>query len=280
MSVEIDFSNIKLEVQPHILTVLLSMEVDSSMNFAELERLVRSDVNISAIILKAANSSFYYRGQQIKDLRQAIARLGFNVIRTMAMVAASRQLFESARYTRFRKHVFEHSLASGIIARHFAEKNKSLCHEEEAFAGGLLHDLGKIIMNQYDRKSYIQVLDLMENEKLISLDAEKQIFGFTHMDAGKWIMKNWRFPVIYGKVLTEHAEPDEKDGRSLANIVGYSNILAAIYGYGLASDAKLDSLESYEDNLDLDEESRIYFRETYAGVIAEDELFRFYRSFI
>jgi HD-like signal output (HDOD) protein len=280
MSDELDFSNIKLEVQPHILTVLLSMEVDSSMNFAELERLVRSDVNISAIILKAANSSFYYRGQQIKDLRQAIARLGFNVIRTMAMVAASRQLFESARYSRFRKHVFEHSLASGIIARHFTQKLESECHEEEAFAGGLLHDLGKIVMNQYNRKAYIQVIDLMEKEKVISLEAETEIFGFTHMDAGKWIMKNWRFPVIYDKVLSGHAAPLENDGRSLANIVGYSNILAALYGYGLTSETKLGSLESYETSLDLDEEHRVYFREIYAGDIKEDELFRFYRSFI
>ncbi len=277
MNLDLDFSDIKLEIQPHILSVLLTMDSDTSMNFIELEKLIRSDINISAMILKASNSSFYYRGQQVKDLKQAIARLGFNVVKSIALVAASSQLFESGKYRRFQQQVFIHSIAVGIISQYIAKKYECTCSIEEAFAGGLLHDFGKVVMNIYNRKKYIQVLDLMESEKVSSYEAENEIFGFNHLDAGEWITYHWNFPEIYFPILRDHHTVMKSDGRSLKNLVGFSNLIASRFGYGNHLNLDEDSYNAFEDVMKLPEEMNIHLRSEYGSVIEKDELFSFYK---
>src|SRR6185295_14060797 len=108
----IDFKNIKLGFQPQVVAGLMRLTDSSEASFKELDRLVRADPNMTAFIIKAANSPLYYRGNQIKALPIAISLLGFNVVRALAIAANSQSLFQTGDYARFKKTVWEHSVVT------------------------------------------------------------------------------------------------------------------------------------------------------------------------
>ena len=92
----------KLPVMPQIAANIMQLEDDSDFSFKELGKLIKADQSISAIILRAANSPFYSRGNQIKTLQPAIALLGFKIIKSMVILSSSKSIFKDGKYEKFR----------------------------------------------------------------------------------------------------------------------------------------------------------------------------------
>lgn len=285
MKLDINLKKIELEIQPHVLAGILQLDDRSDMNFTELDRLIKSDANMSAVILKASNSSFYYRGIPIKNLQQAIARLGFHVVRSLAIVAASRKLFEAARYSRFKHHVFDHSLSAAVISRKVVDRMNRSDLKEDVFVAGLLHDIAKVVMNLVDRKKFIEVLDLVTEHDLPFHEAETKVFGYNHHQVGEKISSEWNFPEIYGPILSGHSDPDPKPGESgemmyLRRTVGYSNCLAKLYGFGHINSSLGEEISVYEKILELGPEDVTYFQNDLRRTFREDEEYKYMASLI
>ena len=291
MNVNVDLKNIKLGVQPHVLASIVNLSDGSDMSFAQLDRLVKSDQNMAALILKAANSSLYSRGNEIRTLQHAISMLGFQIVRSLAMAAASKTLFQAGNYTRFKKFVWEHSIVTAMIARELAQKLDMKDHQEEAFIAGLLHDIGKVIMNVLDRKKYIQVIDMATTQNIAFADAETKLFGYNHLDLGGMAVTEWKLPGIYKTILSYHdgihlrpelqngGEQDDED-LSILYLVSYANYLALKNGFGLyLEDIEKDG-EILEKQLKITPEIKKYFTEGYKKHIEEDDFFKFFMTMV
>lgn len=283
----IDLKKTQLGVQPQVLAGLLGLDADSNMSFKELDRLISADQNISALVMKAANSSFYSRGQPITKLHQAIGRLGFGVVRSMAIAASSTQMFEKGRYARFRRFVSEHCMVTGLIARQLAQKTGQREIAEEAFVSGLLHDISKAVMNAHNREAFILTLDLIEQEKADCVEAEQRVFGFDHHQIGALVCDEWKLPQIFKAALTDHEglasikreDRTEKEVQLLA-LVGYANVVAHRIGYGggvsdLAAEANL-----YSQELKLSPELIEYYNGPVLDTLKNDEHFRFFMTLV
>lgn len=282
MDIDSELKNIKLTVQPAILASLLNLNDDSNTSFAKLDTIVKADQNMSTMILKAANSSFYSRGNQVSSLQHAIAMLGFRVVRSLAMAANSKSLFETGKYSRFQRYVWKHSTVTGVISREVAAKLNHKDVQEEAFVAGLLHDIGKVILNIIDRKKFISVLDIIAEEEIPFADAEERVFGVNHMTVGAKAAQEWKLPEVYAAVFAEHERfsGEKDDAHTLSLIVSYGNYLAKRYGYGHYCPADDADGEKLEAAFGLTDEQKEYFHEVYPGKISEDEFFQFVNKLI
>ena len=236
---EATLREIQLPFQPQVLSAVLQLRDDTRMDFGELDRLIRTDQNIASLILKVANSSFYSRGHEIRTLPQAIGMIGFRTIVSLVSAVATKKIFMSGNYARFRRYVWQHSLVVSVIGKIIAEKLKLGDTAEEVFISGLLHDIGKVVLNQMDREKFIRVLDATLPTQNPFRTAEVEIFGVDHESVGQLIIKIWKLPSIFREVAVFLDKPQspslakisEKDKRTIF-IVGLANVLAKLNGFG------------------------------------------------
>lgn len=285
MALDVDLKKLKLSIQPQVLAGLLNLDDEEGMSFKELDRLIKTDQTMAALILKAANSSLYSRGNEIKTLQTAIGMLGFKVVRSLAMVASSRQLFETGNYTRFKKLVWEHSIVTALVARKLGERLGQKEHAEEAFIAGLLHDIGKIILNVIDRKQFIEAINRATEKKIPFAQAETEVFGTNHLELGAQAAVAWQLPGVYELILSKHAnleqvtvESDEE--RILLYIVSYANYLAKRYGYGHYTEHDDADGAFLEAQLELSPENKKFFLEELPKSIQNDEYYKFFMTMV
>lgn len=236
---EASLREIQLPFQPQVLSAVLQLRDDTRMDFVQLDRLIRSDQTIASLILKLANSAFYSRGNEIRTLPQAIGLIGFRTIVSIVTAASAKNIFLSGNYAKFRRFVWQHSLVTAIIGKIICEKMQWKDAAEEVFIGGLLHDIGKVILNQIDRKLYIDVMNATLDSRLAFRHAEKQYFGVESPVVGQLILKIWNLPVIYREVTVFLDRPSDPamerlplHDQRIVRIVGLANLLAKMNEFG------------------------------------------------
>lgn len=230
---------IHLPFQPQVLSAVLRLREDTRMDFMELDRLLRADQNIASVILKMANSSFYSRGQEIRTLPQAIGMIGFRTIVSIVSAASAKSMFLSGNYARFKRFVWQHSLVTSIVGKIICEQLHWKQISEEVFIGGLLHDIGKVILNQLDREKYIEVFNKTFESGRPFRIAEVEGFGVDNLTVGQLILKIWNLPTIYREVAVfSHRPSDAAIGRlpakdqQIIRVVGLANLIAKMEGFG------------------------------------------------
>lgn len=249
---------IHLPFQPQVLAAVLRLRDDTRMDFIELDRLIRADQNIASVILKMANSTFYARGREIRTLPQAIGMIGFRTIMSIVTAASAKSIFASGNYTRFKRLVWEHSLVTAVVGKIICEQMGWRHLSEEVFIGGLLHDIGKVILNQLDREKFIAVLDRTLESGLPFRYAENEVFGVDSKSVGQLIIKIWNLPVVYREVAALIHRPHDaalaklpaKD-REIIRIVGTANHLAKTNGFGYLERGEIPELGDYYGALEI-----------------------------
>lgn len=264
---------------PHILDRILKISGDSEAGAAELAQAIQSDVATTAITLRKANTVFYGSGVHISNVQQAVVRVGFGEIRNLVLgMNVIKQFSTEQKSNGFDRHDFWlHSLGTAILAKSFAQQMR-LPFKEEAFVGGLLHDLGKIILDEYCNPPFDKVVMEAINQMEPILWAEKRLLSFSHVDVGSAVLQEWRFPEELRTVVRRHHSPEgqaketakEKD-LILARLVFVGNLLAKALGVGSGGDLSIGELPSSSwvhalNRLNFDDEGRAQFQKELAEI--------------
>lgn len=222
---------------------VLDLISSDSTTSAVLGEALSKDQSLAAHILKIANSAFYNLSREITNLPMAVSVLGLRNLRDQVMVATARGSYK--RFGITEKMLWTHSVASGIgsrlIARRFFPQLV-----EDAFICGLLHDVGKVILNNECPEEFSEVMMLTYNEGLTYVQAETQVFGYTHTQLGAMVSRNWNYPHVITETIFRHHSDEEirpvledKDTQSILFCVDLSNTVCKILGIGYR-DAKPD----------------------------------------
>lgn len=229
----IDYGN--LPVQADIVSGIVELDPDSTTCFRELDRFVRSDQGVAMLVLRVANSAFYNRGRPIASVPVAINVLGFNVVRSLALLAFSRALFTRARDPIFRLHLWDHSLLASLAGRDICTTLGAERQRDEAFVAGLLHDIGAVLMFALDPTRYRAALDLILAQGVACAAAERQCFGFDRFAVGREAVTRWKLPGRFIDFMgVDPADRGETADDPVRRSLSIANCLAETAGIGAA----------------------------------------------
>jgi HD-like signal output (HDOD) protein len=262
---------------PIVATKVLQLIESESATAEELARVVASDPAVAARVLKISNSSFYGCQRQIQTLSHAIVVLGFATLKSLVVAASVKQVYQPYGLTE--KMLWEHSFGAGLAARMIATETRQVS-EEEAFLGGLFHDIGKIIMNTMSRPQFQAVMQRCYNDGLTFEEAERQVYSYTHSEVGGLVIKKWNFPdMLMHAVLKHHtfefAEDEDSCQISLTCVVGLADMFCHKMGIGMREpDDGLNLLHSVPARrLGLTEQRMNVLLERFAEAYEKDKSF-------
>jgi HD-like signal output (HDOD) protein len=187
------YSNATLKIQ--------SMN-DYEIDISRLEQMILDDQVLAVEVLRTANSPFYCTVSPITTIRNAIMRLGTQTIKRIIILASERARYRS-RFPDLHKmmiHLWLHVSMTALSAQWLAQRLRLNSMQEVCFLGGLLHDLGKLVI--------LCAIDEMRKtgslEKMMSDKALLEFISDNHCQIGYDILKRWEIPDVYCQIALDH----------------------------------------------------------------------------
>lgn len=185
----------KLPTLPTIYAKVSHLIETSDSTIKLISTIISEDQAIASSILKIVNSAFYGFAKNIGSLQRAIVILGLNEIKNLVLTTSMLKtinLFKSS-HTFDMQEFWKHSIGCAVSARVLAE-TAYLKNPEEVFAGGLLHDIGKLIHATYLSEEFAEVVADVNKTGLPMVESEEKILGFNHALMGSVLAEKWRLP--------------------------------------------------------------------------------------
>jgi putative nucleotidyltransferase with HDIG domain len=211
---------------------------DGTSQIQDLEQLISRDQPLTAKILRIANANWLGARQPVSTLRQAITVLGPRRLRSLVLAASIDGVVRSRAMKD--RYMWEHALAVAIASEMLADETR-YPDRQEAFVCGLLHDLGKAVLEQSLASEYQQVLDRVYNEHVWAVEAERSILGFDHAAVGGLVAERWNLPAVLQEVVREHHRPASATiDPHLCAIVSFADGLCVKEGIGPSQRPEID----------------------------------------
>lgn len=223
---------------------------DPNVDFAGIARELRYDPGITANILKLANSAYFGVVRRVDSVQTAISLLGLQRVSDMVIsgVVADRMLESLSGYNLAGHELLNHSICVAVAAEEFCDF-LAIKNTEAVFTCGLLHDIGKLIMDDFVIQEQQRLMKTASNEGCGFDGAEDLILGMNHAAAGAELLDSWSFPSALVEVVRWHHRPlqAEKSVQTVASLIHMSDMLAYAEGIGAGIDGFLYHV--YEDSI-------------------------------
>lgn len=190
-----------IPTMPTVVSEALNTIENPKSNVNQLAEIISKDISLTTQILKLVNSAYYGFPQQITTINKAMALLGFNTIRSLVLGVAVKPML----MTSCGKILWEHSIRTAVASQ-MISKSLGFGDPDEAFVMGLLHDVGKIIL-EIANKDAVKEISRLTALGADSLQAERMFFGYTHTEIGKELVIKWKLPLIVGTAIQYHHNP-------------------------------------------------------------------------
>lgn len=174
----------------------------------DIGAVVATDPGMTARLLAVVNSPFYGFPSRIDTIPRAIGIIGTSALLQLILVTTVIKAFNNTDSRINIRSFWAHSLQTGLMARALAARENRVT-QDVSFVGGLLHDIGRLVMlvglPGPERNTLIEAA-----EQTLSLAAtERELLGFDHADVGGELARQWRLPETIEQVLEFHHQPDK-----------------------------------------------------------------------
>ncbi|MCX7879798.1 MAG: HDOD domain-containing protein [Ignavibacteria bacterium] len=227
-----------LEIQeiatlPSVTAKILQQIEDDNVDIRNVAQTIETDAPLTAKVLKVANSAIYGLRTPVASISQAIITIGLNRLANIVIGVSifSRFMIKGqSQVKQLMEKFWMHSASTGIISKALLGKVGRNFRELE-FVGGLLHDFGKLILMQYKLSDYLKVIDMITNNVVLDVEAEKSIFGVDHLEVGYFIAQRWKLPPQIINTIGYHSKLNRlKEDNVLASVVRFADLLCEIWG--------------------------------------------------
>ncbi len=199
-----------------VLAEILTLLDQESSNAKNLTEIILKDPNLTARILKAANSSFYGVRQKVNTINQAVLVLGLDAVKCLVLsISIYNQLSTRGNVNEHEfSGLWRHFLESAAAAKNIAI-NIKYPSIEEAYIAGLLHDFGRLFLLRYFSPEVFQTNRMVaEGARLV--EAEEKIFGLDHQEIGHYIATKWNLPDKLVAAIGAHHPKNEQEVSNLS----------------------------------------------------------------
>jgi putative nucleotidyltransferase with HDIG domain len=206
-----------------------------------VEEVIRADQSLAARMLKLVNSAFFALTSRVSTIHHAAVILGMDALRNTAIAVCTYESLSGCHDNpQFDRRAFwEHAVAVAVLAKELARETK-FKQPDEAFVAGLLHDLGKVVLDKYFPDEFARALAMCRAKELPLLECEEELLGFSHCTAGAEVARQWNFPQQLVDAIGQHHDPSPAG--PLSGFVVVANGLAKAWKVGASGNPMLGTL--------------------------------------
>lgn len=237
--------NIKdLPTLPSIYMRLNRLLQSEGANVNHVAKIIESDPAIAAKVLRLVNSSFFGFSRKVTQISHAVVLLGFDTVRNAVLSISVFESFGDESKTHLdRREFWKHSIATGMIAKLVA-KDLGMRIDEDAFSGGIIHDLGKLVLDEFFPEQFSMILQVAHEQQCPILEAERMVIGTDHAEIGEYLMERWSLPHLLIESTALHHTPSVlRSNPQIVSLVHIGDVLARRFALGDAGDAYLPRID-------------------------------------
>ena len=230
----------KLPTIPPVADKIIQLVSSKAAVVGSIVDTIEKDPAISAKVISFANAAFYRMGQPVTTIQDAVMKIGFDNVKSIALGISLLTLFKAkpgADDTSYLS-ITRHSMAVGIISKEIADFI-GCSNNDDIFTCGLLHDLGFMVMNAFFPEIYARINEGASAGKAFYA-VEDEVCGVTHGEIGAWLADKWNLPDNMCEVIRYHHQP--AGSTSLAvSIVHLADVLSIKKGFCPVSSTVFES---------------------------------------
>lgn len=217
---------------------------DSSVR--DVVEVIRFDPVVTTELLKLCNSAAIGLQQKVESVIDAARLLGTNRVFQLVMAAHTRTMLGNPQegYGMPTGALWKHSVAVALAAERLARKG-AIDRVSQAFTAGLLHDIGKILLNTAVAEDYAKIVSHVRQGGVSFCEAEQSILGFTHAEIGARVGERWGLSEGIVRAIRYHHEPEScEPPDAIVDLIHISDAICLQIGVGGGDDAMYYRIDS------------------------------------
>lgn len=229
-----------LPTLPAIAVRVLQLCQSDTLDLGQIAETLAKDPALSAKVLRLVNSPAFGLRQEIRTVPHALAMLGLNAVRTLALSFSLVRELKKSQGAGLDAY-WKRSIISAVAARELAVTLR-FSAPDEAFLAALLQDIGILALGRVAGRHYDKVANQAGDNHARLAKLERETFGADHADIGAWLIGTWHLPeplrwaVAWSHKLASDLEVSaaavglHEDIVRLAKIVRMSGVVADVWG--------------------------------------------------
>jgi putative nucleotidyltransferase with HDIG domain len=219
----------------------LARMVAGTPDLAEIVEVVEFDQALTAVLLRAANSSWSATRTEITTVKHAVVRLGAGPVLSLALGVNMRGRLDGAfpEYGLAEAELWRHSVAASLAAETLAKFARRRPPAETPTAA-LMHDIGKLVIARYLDNDDLARIARAQAAGATRMQAEKDVLGVDHAQLGGVIAQSWNLPHVLVDGIAHHHAPERAD-KPVAYGVHLADVIAKAAGFGPDDNAELET---------------------------------------
>jgi len=231
---------------PAIAQRAMALARDETASMQQIAAVVAQDQTLAAEVLKTVNSAYYGLRQSVGTLPLALTVLGVHEIISILLSVAIVSAFPGATRSRlFDREVFWRACAQRAYAtKQLAHATGFGRYASEAFLGGLVHDIGIVVLDQYLHDEFTAMLAESEAQGVALLEAERARFDTSHAAIGAWLAEAWSFPDMLIEAIAFHHDPGSSSWNPpMTALVAVGELIHELYAAAISREEAVQRIE-------------------------------------
>ena len=233
-------------VLPEVAVQVNRIADDPSTRAEQVASIILRDPTLTSKVLRIINSSYYGLRCEVKSIQHAVAYLGISQVRNLVVSSALVESFRFEHGVVEPRTIWEHSLGCAIGAKRLGDRLQAI-DGDGAYLGGLLHDVGRILLVSQRPEEYAAVVGTCERGVCSLIDAETSAFDVSHAEVGHALGRAWGFSEPVLSMILHHHRPDEAgEFAPMAAVIGLANSIChrERMGFGFQLDLEIAEEEA------------------------------------
>jgi len=244
----------KIRPIPQVALKVLRIIEDGTYDTDKVAEEVKKDQVISARTIQLCNSAMFTKRHDVVSLEHALVFLGQELFIKLVISAAVQSYYSQCGngYSLCKGGLYHHAVGTAMIAEKIAGTTEK-APPGVAYTAGLLHDIGKVVLDQYITGAYPMLYREFQDRQSEVIDVETRVLGMDHTRVGEILAQKWFLPTSLADVIRFHHRPEEKKNMDpLTTIVYLADLLMSRFHAGLELERMgTDYITEHLSHLDL-----------------------------